>query len=121
MKEMILHLPDDTYAWLITEATSAQKSPEQWILDKLFGDPRLSATTAEPHALLAAALDALGFQRLALEKAERLSTLLEVRKARPLSGDEADELHTLMTEADALELESLQRLAAMLIRPGGSP
>lgn len=114
MKEMIIRLPDETYERLVTKAASVQKSPEQWILDRLFGDPRLLATTAEPHMLLAAAFDALGFQRLEREKAERLSKLLEVRKARPLSHDETDELHALMTEADALELKGLQHLAAAL-------
>jgi hypothetical protein len=114
MKEMIIHLPDETYEQLVTKAASDQKSPEQWILDRLFGDPRLLATTAEPHMLLAAAFDALGFQRLEREKAERLSELLEMRKARLLSHDETDDLHALMMEADTLELEGLQRLVAAL-------
>lgn len=71
---------------------------------------------AVPHALLAAALDALGFQRLAPEKATRLRTLLEAHHARVLSPDEADELQVLMTEADALDLAGLQRLAAAVQR-----
>jgi hypothetical protein len=116
MKEMILRLPDTTYERIIAEAASARKSPEQWILDRLFTEPSPSATVAEPHTLLAAALDSLGFKRLEPEKAKRLSALLQVRKARALSHDEADELHALMAEADSLEVESLQRLAAALGR-----
>lgn len=116
MKEIILHLPDTTYERIAAEASSAHKSPEQWILDRLFPEPSPSAPVAEPHMLLAAALDSLGFQRLEPEKAKRLSALLQVRKSRALSHDEAHELHALMSEADALELESLQRLAAALGR-----
>jgi hypothetical protein len=116
MKEIILHLPDKTYERIAAEAASAHKSPEQWILDRLFPEPSPSAPVAESHTLLAAALDALGFQRLEPEKAKRLSALLQVRKSRALSHDEAHELHALMSEADALEVESLQRLAAALGR-----
>lgn len=116
MKEIILQLPDTTYERIIAEATAAHKSPEQWILDRLFPEPSSSAPVAEPQTLLAAALDSLGFQRLEPEKAKRLSALLQVRKSRALSHDEAHELHSLMAEADALEVESLQRLAAALGR-----
>jgi hypothetical protein len=116
MKEIILHLPDTTYERIAAEAGSADKSPEQWILDRLFPEPSPSAPVAEPHMLLAAALDSLGFQRLEPEKAKRLSALLQVRKSRALSHDEAHELHALMSEADALEVKSLQRLAAALGR-----
>jgi hypothetical protein len=65
MKQIILHLSDTTYEQIAAEAGSAHKSPEQWILDRLFAEPSPSAPMAEPHTLLAAALDALGFQRLA--------------------------------------------------------
>jgi len=116
MKEMVLHLSDQTYERLITEAAAAQKSPEQWVLERLFAAPSPPATTLEPHTLLAAALDALGFRRLAPEKAQRLSTLLAMRRTRALGHEEAEELHALMTEAEALELESLQRLAAAFER-----
>jgi hypothetical protein len=116
MKEIILHLPDATYERIIAEATAAHKSPEQWILERLFPEPGPSAPVAEPHMLLATALDSLGFQRLEPEKAKRLSTLLQDRKTRALSPDEAHELHALLSEADALEVESLQRLAAALGR-----
>jgi hypothetical protein len=111
MKELLLHLPDHAYERLVIEAAAVQQSPEQWLLNRLFDQPPAAAVLA-PHTLLAAAMDTLGFQRLAPEKATRLSTLLEVRKARALSPDEADELHALMIEADALELAGLQRLAA---------
>jgi hypothetical protein len=114
MKEVILTLPDKTYEQLVADAASAQKSPEQWIMDRLLTEQSTQIAAAELHTLLAAALDALGFQRLEPEKTERLSGLLRVRKERPLSGEETAELHTLMAEADALELESLQRLAAAL-------
>ena len=116
MKELILHLPDTTYARIAAEAASAHKSPEQWILDRLLAEPNPLAPGGEPHTLLAAALDSLGFRRLEPEKAQRLSALLQVRKSRDLSHDEAHELHALMSEADALEAESLQRLAAALGR-----
>jgi hypothetical protein len=116
MQEITLHLPDTTYERIAAEAAAAHKSPEQWILDRLFTEPSLSAPVAEPHTLLAAALDALGFQRLEPEKAKRLSALLQDRKARALSHDEAHELHALLSEADALEVESLQRLAVALGR-----
>jgi hypothetical protein len=115
MKELLLHLPDHAYERLVMAAAAAQQSPEQWLLDRLFAQSP-PAAVAEPHTLLAAALDALGFQHLAPEQATRLSTLLEARKARALSHDEADELHALMTEADTLELEGLQRLAAAMQR-----
>ena len=111
MKELLLHLPDEAYERLVMEAAAAQQSPEQWLLDRLL-TPAPPSAVAVPHTLLAAALDALGFQRLAPEKVTRLSTLLEARHARVLSPEEADELQALMTEADTLELESLQRLAA---------
>lgn len=116
MKELLLHLPDHAYERLVMEATAAQQSPEQWLLDRLFAPSPLPAAVAEPHTLLAAALEALGFRCLAPEKARRLSTLLKTRQARSLSYDEADELHALMTEADTLELEGLQRLAAAMQR-----
>lgn len=115
MKEVILTLPDKSYERLVADAASADKSPEQWIIDKLFAEQGAQATAAEMHTLLTAALDALGFKRLAPEKAKRLSALLQVRKERVLSGDETTELLALMTEAEALELESLQRLAATLV------
>jgi hypothetical protein len=76
----------------------------------------LSETVTEPHTLLTAALEALGFRRLESHKAQRLSALLTLRKHRPLSPDESVELQTLMTEADALEIESLQRLATTFER-----
>jgi hypothetical protein len=116
MKEIILHLPDTTYERIAAEAGSAHKSPEQWILDRLFAEPSPSAPVAEPHMLLAAALDSMGFQRIEPEKAKRLSALLQIRNSRALSDDEAHELQTLMSEADALEVEGLQRLAAALGR-----
>ncbi|MGH7966344.1 MAG: hypothetical protein ACRERD_31715 [Candidatus Binatia bacterium] len=109
MKEVTLTLPDKTYERLVADAASAHKSPEQWIIDRLFTGQ--SSYMAEPHILLAAAFDALGFKRLEPEKAQRLSELLYARKERLLSPHEVAELNTLMAEADALELESLQRLA----------
>ena len=99
----------------LPEADLCQQSPEQWLLDRLLAPSPPGAVTV-PHTLFVAALDALGFQRFTPEKATRLSTLLEARHARALSPDEADELHALMTEADALELEGLQRLAAAMQR-----
>lgn len=114
MKEVILTLPDKAYEQLAIDAATAQKSPEQWILDKLFAAPESRPEPPEPHTLLAAALDTLGFQRLAEEKARRLSELLLLRKAHSLSDEETAELHALLAEADALELTSLQRLAATL-------
>ena len=116
MKEVILQLPDQTYDWLSAEAASAHTSLEQWILDKLSHAPGSKPSVAEPHVLLAAALEALGFKRLNPEKAQRLSELLAVRKARSLSNDESTELNALMAEANALELTSLERLAAALSR-----
>ena len=116
MKEMILHLPDKTYERLVTQAAAAHISPEQWVLDHLSAEPSSSETIDESHALLTAAMDALGFQRLTPGKAKRLSTLLERHKTRSLSDDETGELQILMTEAEGLELESLQRLAAVLQR-----
>ena len=116
MKAMTLHLPDHLYEQLIMEAAAAQKSPEQWIMDRLFTESRLSEAMPEPHTLLAAALEALGFRRLEPQKAQRLSALLTLRKYRSLSPDEADALQALMTEADALEIESLQRLATTFER-----
>ena len=116
MKEVTLTLPDKTYERLMADAASAHQSPEQWIIDKLFTEPGWQTATAELHTLLAAALDALGFRRLEPEKAKRLSELLHVRKERPLSSEETAELNALMAKADALELESLQRLAATLER-----
>jgi hypothetical protein len=115
MKKLLLHLPDEAYERLVMEAAAVQQSPEQWLLNRLVA-PAPPGAVAVPPTLLAAALDALGFQRLASEKATRLSTLLEARHARVLSPDEAEELRALMTEADALELESLQRLAAAVQR-----
>jgi len=116
MKEIILHLSETTYERIAAEAASAHKSPEQWILDRLFAEPNPSALAADPHTLLTAALDSLGFRRLEPVKARRLSALLQVHKARALSPDEAQELHALLSEAEALEVESLQRLAAAIGR-----
>ena len=114
MKEVILALPDKAYEQLAIDAAAAHKSPEQWILDKLFAEPESQPVPPEPHTLLAAALDTLGFQRLAAEKARRLSELLSLRKAHSLADEETAELHALLAEAEALELTSLQRLAATL-------
>ena len=83
---------------------------------RLFTKQDDQSTPTELPMLLSAALDALGFQRLAREKADRLSALLHIRKERPLSPDETAELNALMAEADTLELESLQNLAAALER-----
>ena len=114
MKEVILTLPDKAYEQLATDAAAVHKSPEQWILDRLFAESESQAAPPEIHTLLTAALDTLGFQRLASEKAKQLSELLSLRKARPLSDKETAELNALLAEADALELASLQRLAAIL-------
>lgn len=114
MKEVTLTLPDKAYEQLAIDAAAAHKSPEQWILDKLFAVPASQPEPPETHTLLAAALDTLGFQRLAVEKARRLNELLSRRKAHSSSDEETAELHALLAEADALELTSLQRLAATL-------
>ena len=114
MKEVILTLPDKAYEQLAIDAAAAQKSPAQWILDKLFAEPESQPVPPETHTLLAAALDTLGLQRLAPEKARQLSELLSRRKAHALSDEETAELNALLAEADALELTSLQRLAATL-------
>ena len=114
MKKVILTLPDKAYEQLAIDAAAAQKSPEQWILDKLFAEPESQPVPPEAHTLLAAALDTLGFQRLAPEKARRLSELLSLRKVHSLSDEETVELNTLLAEADAVELASLQHLAATL-------
>jgi hypothetical protein len=116
MKEIILHLPDKTYEQLMAEAASARLSLEQWIVEEISIAASPKPSVEEAHILLAAALDALGLERLQPEKARRLSELLAVRKARSLSSDETDELNALMAEADALELESLERLAMTLKR-----
>jgi len=114
MKEVILTLPDKAYEQLAIDAAAVHKSPEQWILDRLFAESESQATPPEIHTLLTAALDTLGFQRLAPEKAKQLSALLSLRKVHPLSDKETAELNALLAEADALELASLQRLAATL-------
>jgi hypothetical protein len=119
MKEVTLSLPDRAYEKLMAEASLVQQSPEQWITEKLLapsGAQSAQAVQAELPPLLSAALDVLGFQRLSPEKAERLSTLLNLRKERSLLKTETDELTALLTEADTLELESLQRLTAALER-----
>jgi hypothetical protein len=110
MKETILHLPDKTYEQLMAEASSARMLVEQWIINETSTATSPKAAVEEAHILLSAALEALGFKRLQPEKARRLSALLAARKARSLSGDETAELNALMAEADALELESLERL-----------
>jgi hypothetical protein len=69
MKAMTLQLPDHLYEQLIMEAAAAQKSPEQWIMDRLFTESRLSGAMTEPHTLLVAALEAPGFRRLEPQKA----------------------------------------------------
>lgn len=116
MREVILRLPDAMYEQLAVEAAAVRKPLEQWIIDVLTADIGGSATTAVSHDMLAAALDALGFERLEPEKASRLSALLKSRKERALSHDETAELHVLMDAANALEFASLQRLAAALGR-----
>jgi hypothetical protein len=116
MRQVVLHLPDTIYDRLAKEATASDKPLEQWIIDLLTADMTSVSRATESHEMLAAALDALGFQRLDPVKARRLSVLLTHRQERPLSDDETAELQTLMVEADALELVSLQRLAAALRR-----
>jgi hypothetical protein len=114
MKEIISHLPDKTYEQLMAEAASARMSLEHWIVDEISTAASPKAAVEEAHMLLAAALDALGFERLQPEKAPRLRELLAVRKARARSRDETAELNALMAEADALELEGMERLATTL-------
>jgi hypothetical protein len=114
VREVLLHLPDATYERLTGEAAAAHKPLEQWIVDILTADIGASAHVAESHEVLASALDALGFQCLAPEKASRLSALLKSGKGGALSNDETAELQTSMAEENALELASLQRLAAAL-------
>jgi hypothetical protein len=116
VREVILHLPDATYERLAETAAAVHKPLEQWIIDVLTTDTGASAHTVESHDMLAAALDALGFERLEPEKASRLSALLKSRKERTLTGAETAELQTLMDAAHALELASLQCLAAALGR-----
>jgi hypothetical protein len=116
MKEVILHLPDKTYEQLMTEASSACISVEQWIINEISTATGPKAPVEGAHVLLSAALDTLGFKRLQPEKARRLSELLAVRKERSLSSDETAELKALMAEAEVLELESLERIATTLRR-----
>lgn len=116
MREVILQLPDAMYERLAAEAVAVHKPLEQWIIDVLTADTGEAAATVASHDMLAAAMDALGFERLEPEKASRLSALLKSRKERALSRDETAELHILMDAANALELASLQRLAAALGR-----
>lgn len=116
MREVILQLPDATYERLADAAATVQKPLEQWIIEVLTRNAGKAAYPAASHEMLAAALEVLGFERLAPEKADRLSALLQRRKERSLSGDETAELQTLMTEADTLEFASLERLAATLGR-----
>ena len=116
MKEVTLSLPDGAYEELSAQASLAQQSPEQWIVDKLLATQETQSAPTELPTLLSAALEALGFQRLKPEKSERLSTLLHIRKERSLSAAETAELNALMTQAETLELESLQRLTAALER-----
>jgi hypothetical protein len=111
MKEIILHLPDRTYEQLMAEASSAHMSVEQWIINEISTATSPGTAVEEAHILLSAALEALGFKRLQPEKARRLSELLAARKERSLSGDETAELNALMTAADTLEVQSLERLA----------
>lgn len=114
MKELTITLPDRAYERLMADAAAGHKSPEQWIAEKLLFEPNPQSEVKE--TLLAAAMDALGFKRLEEKKAQRLSELLSVRRQRLLSSEETNELGALMAEADALELESLQRLATTLGR-----
>jgi hypothetical protein len=116
MKDVILHLPDTTYAQLLAAASSSRMSVEQWIIQTISTATSLNAPVEDAHELLSAALDALGFQRLQPDKARRLSELLAVRKVRSLSSDETTELNALMAAAEALELASLERLATTFKR-----
>jgi hypothetical protein len=116
VREVIRHLPDATYQRLAEKAAAVHKPLEQWIIDVLAADTGASAHAAESHDMLAAALDVLGFERLAPEKASRLSALLKSRQERPLTSDKAAELQTLMDATNTLELASLQRLAVALGR-----
>lgn len=104
------------YDQLAAKTSAVHKPLEQWIVDVLAADTGGSTHTAESHDMLTAALDALGFERLDQEKANRLSTLLKSHKERALSSDESAELQTLLAAANALELASLQRLAVALRR-----
>jgi hypothetical protein len=114
MKEVTISLPDRAYERLMADAAAGHKSPEQWIVEKLLFEPDPQSAVSE--SLLAAAMDALGFKRLEEKKAQRLSELLSMRRQRLLSSEETGELSALMAEAEALELESLQRLAATVGR-----
>src|SRR5919106_1071506 len=100
MKEVILHLPDNTYEQLMAEVASAGMSLEQWIVDEISTAASPKAAVEEAHMLLAAALDALGLKHLQPEKVRQLSKLLAVRKVRSLSSDETVELNALIAEAD---------------------
>jgi hypothetical protein len=116
MKEIILHLPDKPYEQLMAEAAAARMSLEQWIVDEVSTAASPKTLVEEAHMLPAAALDALGFKHLQPEKARRLRELLAGRKERSLSSAETAKLNALIAEADALELESLARLAMPLTR-----
>ncbi len=48
MKEVILTLPDKAYEQLAIDAAAAHKSPEQWILDKLFAEPESQPCRQRP-------------------------------------------------------------------------
>jgi hypothetical protein len=109
-------LSDATHNQDTAEPAAVHKPLEQWIVDVLAADTGGATHIAASHDRLATALAALGFERLDPEKASRLSVLLKSHKEHPLSSDETDELQTLIATANALELASLQRLAAALGR-----
>ena len=48
MKELTITLPDPAYEQLMADASAAHKSPEQWIVDKLFLEPEPQAAVSEP-------------------------------------------------------------------------
>jgi len=66
---VILHLPDATYQRLAEKAAAVHKPLEQWIIDVLIADTGASAHAAKSQDMLAAAMDALGFECLEPEKA----------------------------------------------------
>ena len=109
-------MSDATHKQDTAEPAAVHKPLEPWIVDVLAADTGEAIHIAAFHDRLAAALDTLGFERLDPEKASRLSVLLKSRKEHPLTSDETAELQTLIATANALELASLQRLAAALGR-----
>jgi hypothetical protein len=96
-----------------TNVEPAQATVVGEVLIEVFSG-RLLTPPQDINRLTQRALETLGFKRFPPQKAARLGRLLRLHKKDQLTPQQRREFASLMAEADALELDNLERVIAQL-------